>query len=175
MFMQEGNNSVKLKKVHPNPSPGLDENDGKIISTWNFGMSNGIKDLETRLAEVTDPQTRINLLNDLAWELRDTDPERSHNLSETAYQLATSDPFEEQIYRNGVITSLRGLAHSSRRAGNLALSLSQSAQALNHLQSEALPVVEVDILQKVWSTDSRHFIWPSQPATESAKLVSSVQ
>jgi len=48
-----------------------------------------------------------------------------------------------------VITSLRGLAHSSRRAGNLALSLSQSTQALNYLESEALPAVEADISQNI--------------------------
>ena len=108
-------------------------------------MSDRVTELETRLTETTDLWTKIDLLSDLAWELRDTDPERSHALSETAYQLATG----EQFYRNGVITSLRGLAHSSMRAGNLALSLSQSTQALNQLESTALPAVEVDILQNI--------------------------
>jgi diguanylate cyclase (GGDEF)-like protein len=112
-------------------------------------MSDRVKELETRLTDETDLRTRIDLLGDLAWELRDTDPERSHNLSETAYQLATSDPFGEQVFRNGVITSLRGLAHSNRRAGNLALSLSQSMQALTYLESAALPAVETDILRNI--------------------------
>ena len=112
-------------------------------------MSNGIKDLETRLAEKTDPQTRINLLNDLAWELRDNDPERSLNLSESAYQLVISGSFDEQVYRHGVTKSLRGLAHSNRRAGNLTQSLSQSMQALTYLEIATLPDVEVDILQNI--------------------------
>lgn len=112
-------------------------------------MSNRIKEIEARLAEAPDLQTRIDLLNDLAWELRDTDPERSHNLSETVYQLATSGPFGEQVYRHGVIRSLRGLAHSNRRAGNLAQSLSQSMQALTYLESAALPDVEADILRNI--------------------------
>jgi hypothetical protein len=38
-FMQKGNNYAKLKKVLPNPSPGLGENDGKMFSTWNLGNS----------------------------------------------------------------------------------------------------------------------------------------
>jgi hypothetical protein len=38
-FMQKGNNYAKLKKVLPNPSPGLGENDGKMFSTWNPGNS----------------------------------------------------------------------------------------------------------------------------------------
>jgi len=58
-----------------------------------------MKELETKLTEATDLQARIDLLNDLAWELRDTDPERSQNLSDTAYQLATSGPFENRSIR----------------------------------------------------------------------------
>jgi diguanylate cyclase (GGDEF)-like protein len=70
-------------------------------------------------------------------------------LSETAYQLATSDPFDEGGYRQGVIMSLRALAHSNRRAGNLTQSLSQSMQALTYLESTALPGVEADILRNI--------------------------
>jgi tetratricopeptide (TPR) repeat protein len=112
-------------------------------------MSDRATELETRLTQATDLQTKIDLLSDLAWELRDTDPERSQNLSERAYQLATSGPFGEQVYHNGEITSLRGLAHSNRRAGNLSLSLSQSMQALTLLESTALPSVEADILRNI--------------------------
>ena len=112
-------------------------------------MSDRATELETRLTQATDLQTKIDLLSDLAWELRDTDPERSQNLSKTAYQLATSGPFGEQVYHNGEITSLRGLAHSNRRAGNLSLSLSQSMQALTLLESTALPSVEADILRNI--------------------------
>ncbi len=72
-------------------------------------MDDIVKQLETALKDTTDLRTKIDLQNDLAWELRDTDPERSRALSETAYQLATSGPFGEQVYSNGAIKSLRGL------------------------------------------------------------------
>jgi len=112
-------------------------------------MSERVIELETKLAEAADLRTRIDLQGDLAWELRDTDPERSRDLSETAYQLATSGPFGEQAYISGVITSLRGLAHSNRRAGNLTLSMSLSMQALSYLKNAAFPAVEADILQNI--------------------------
>jgi len=37
-YIQNGKNNAKLKKVQPRFSPRLGENDGKIISTWNFGI-----------------------------------------------------------------------------------------------------------------------------------------
>jgi hypothetical protein len=36
-YMRNGKNNAIVKKVLPKSSPGLGENDGKIISTWNFG------------------------------------------------------------------------------------------------------------------------------------------
>ncbi|HVM72080.1 MAG TPA: diguanylate cyclase [Anaerolineales bacterium] len=112
-------------------------------------MSDSTVELETRLAEAADLSTRIDLMNELAWELRDTDPVRSHSLSESAYQLATSGQYEQQPYQTGLITSLRSLAFASRRAGDLSLSLSQSTQALARLEGASLPAVEADILQNV--------------------------
>ena len=38
-------------------------------------MSDRVKELETKLTEATDLLNKIDLLGDLAWELRDTDPE----------------------------------------------------------------------------------------------------
>jgi hypothetical protein len=35
--MQNGKNNAKLNKVPSKFSPSLGENDGKLISTWNFG------------------------------------------------------------------------------------------------------------------------------------------
>jgi hypothetical protein len=34
----EWQNKAKLHKVQPSFSPSLGENDGKYISTWNFGI-----------------------------------------------------------------------------------------------------------------------------------------
>lgn len=112
-------------------------------------MGNKIPKLDPDPTDTNDPQTRIDRLNELAWELRDTDPAQSQTLSATAFQLATSDPFDKQAYRQGLILSLRGLAHANRRAGNLSQSLSQSMQALTHLASTTLPGAEADTLQNI--------------------------
>jgi diguanylate cyclase (GGDEF)-like protein len=112
-------------------------------------MDSIAEDLESKLATETDPRTKINLLNDLAWEIRDTDPIRSKELGERAYQLATEDSFSEGSYLQGVVESLRCLAHANRRAGDLNLSLSQSTQALSYLESIDLPVIKADILRNI--------------------------
>ena len=105
--------------------------------------------LETGPMEATDLKDRIDRLNELAWELRDTDPSKSQQLSETAYQLACSSPFDKQPYLQGLVVSLRGLAHANRRAGHLSQSLSQSMQALTHLANTSLPAIEADTLQNI--------------------------
>jgi diguanylate cyclase (GGDEF)-like protein len=112
-------------------------------------MGDETPQLETYPSDTTDLKTRIDRMNELAWELRDTDPPQSQSLSATAFQLSTSDPFDKQAYRQGLILSLRGLAHANRRAGNMAQSLSQSMQALTHLESATLPDVEADTLQNI--------------------------
>ena len=91
----------------------------------------------------------MDLLNDLAWELRDTDPARSRSLGENAYQLATSGGYEKEPCTRAVVRSLRVLAHANRRAGNLDASLSQSTRALEQLKSSSEPDVEADLLRNV--------------------------
>lgn len=112
-------------------------------------MSDPIQELEDKLNDVTDLRTKIDLLNDLAWELRDTDPTRSRSLSETAYELATSGEFSEQPYPQGAAASLRSLSHANRRGSNLNLALSQSFQALTFLERETPSVVKADVLQGI--------------------------
>jgi diguanylate cyclase (GGDEF)-like protein len=112
-------------------------------------MNSKVEDLETKLATESDPRTKIDLLNDLAWEIRDTDPARSKELGERAYQLASEDSFSEGSYLQGVVESLRCLAHANRRAGDLNLSVSQSTQALSYLESIDLPIVKADILRNI--------------------------
>ena len=112
-------------------------------------MTDESQEVEIDRTNATDLQTEINRLNERAWELRDTNPTQSQALSVSAYQLATSAPFDKQPYRQGLVMSLRGLAYANRRAGNLAESLSQSTQALTHLASATLPGVEADILQNI--------------------------
>ena len=39
IYVQRGTNNAIGKGVPPNSSPGLTENDDKMISTWNFGIN----------------------------------------------------------------------------------------------------------------------------------------
>ena len=112
-------------------------------------MTDAVTQLEGRLAKATDLRERIDLRNDLAWELRDIDPNRSHDLSESAFLLAESDPGGTPAQNRGKATCLRGLAHSNRRLGNLSLSQSQSFQSLSLLEGAPLPAVEADILRNI--------------------------
>ena len=108
-----------------------------------------VSELETRLSDTRKSPEKIDILNDLAWELQDSDPARSKSLAEKAYQLSTSGKYQKEPYTRGLIMSLRGIAHANRRAGSIEVSLSQSTQALAYLKSTALPAVEVDILRNM--------------------------
>lgn len=103
--------------------------------------------IDAELIDVGDLKTRIDGLNDQAWELRDTDPARSRDLAETTLELSTSGQFSEQPYEPGAAASLRALSHSNRRASNLNLALSRSFQALTFLEKSTDSVVKADVLQ----------------------------
>jgi diguanylate cyclase (GGDEF)-like protein len=112
-------------------------------------MSRKAKDIESKQRTETEYRTKIDLLNDLAWKIRDTDPIQSKELGERAYQLANVGSFAEGPYLQGLAESLRCLAHANRRAGDLNLALSQSTQALSYLDGLDLPLVEADILRNI--------------------------
>ncbi len=109
-----------------------------------------IRELERQLADYDDVSKadispKIDLLNDLAWALSDTDMQRAQTLSQTAHDLATSTENGAASYPLGVAYSLRTWAYLNMRLGNHPLGLSQlfKAQeifeALNH--SPGLPDV----------------------------------
>lgn len=106
-----------------------------------------LHELEERLRSAEGSPDWIDAANNLAWDIREVDPGRSKSLSEDAYRLATSGEFETEPYSIGIVMSLRTLAHASRRAGDLEISLSQSMRALEGLRNGRLPAVEVDILR----------------------------
>lgn len=99
--------------------------------------------------DVLRAQARIDSLNDLAWDVRDTDPDRFHSFSEEAHRLSTSGPFGVEPYRRGVIKSLRGLSLWNQRAGHLTLALSQCKDALLLLESDSMDDVRTDILRNI--------------------------
>ena len=49
IIMRNDKNNATLKKVQPKFSPGLGENDDKIILTWNLGNSNFYHFISTTL------------------------------------------------------------------------------------------------------------------------------
>ncbi|MBZ0305833.1 MAG: hypothetical protein K8I82_07175, partial [Anaerolineae bacterium] len=66
-------------------------------------MSTVSETLEARLATVTDPREKIDLLNELAWQLHHTDSSRSREFCLLARQCASeTDP----LYEDGLARSL---------------------------------------------------------------------
>lgn len=91
-----------------------------------------IRRLERQLADVSnaDIPQKIDLLNDLAWALSDTDMQRAQTLSQTAHNLATSTENGSESYPLGVAYSLRTQGYLNMRLGNHPLGLSQLLNAL---------------------------------------------
>jgi hypothetical protein len=51
-------------------------------------MTDEIQELESQLAAAATEIEKIDILNVLAWELKDRDPQRARLLAQTAYDLA---------------------------------------------------------------------------------------
>jgi diguanylate cyclase (GGDEF)-like protein len=92
-----------------------------------------ISELEAQLNTVTDLQTRIDLLNELAWKLRLVNKQKTRVLAEEAYQLVSSDQFAENTYLPGLIASLRTLGAINNSSGAYNQALSQSLRAMELL------------------------------------------
>ena len=114
-------------------------------------MTGKIQELETKLAALeadaqADARERIDVMNDLAWELRRSDLERAHLLGKTAYESASSGEFEAQPYLEGKARSLCTLGYFNLELSHYDLALSQLLEALTILESVDLPQVQVDVL-----------------------------
>jgi signal transduction histidine kinase len=68
-----------------------------------------IAELESRLSTTEEPRLRIDLLNELAWLLRQQDLERAIALSEEAYHMAGVVEDEDDSYEEGAAKSLHQL------------------------------------------------------------------
>ena len=102
-----------------------------------------IRQLERQLAEFdtdsnADIHKKINILNDLAWMLSDTDLKRAYALSETAQTLADSPDDGEPPYQIGLAYSLRTQGYLNQRFGDYALGLTQLLKAQEIFESLAL-------------------------------------
>ncbi len=90
-------------------------------------------ELEHKLSSAIGKE-KIDLLNELAWELRDSDPKRALKLSEEAYASSTSEELVES-YLNGLACSLRNLAFCYERFAQYDESLTKSEEALKYFET----------------------------------------
>ena len=87
-------------------------------------MTDAIETLEADLSRVKAPHVKIDILNTLAWELRDLDSDRGLEYAQTAYRLAQTEQ-----YQKGIADSL--IAQSQYIFNNYVQVLSQGVHALS--------------------------------------------
>ncbi|MCA9952627.1 MAG: hypothetical protein KDE48_23420, partial [Anaerolineales bacterium] len=102
-----------------------------------------IRQIEHQLAELEDaPETRIrekiDLLNKLAWLLRDNDAKRSFALCNAAYSLSDGSDGSDQMYQAGIAYSLRTQGFLNMRAADYAEGLTQLHEAQEIFESLSL-------------------------------------
>ena len=93
-------------------------------------LPNEIQELEQQIASTTDPQEKIDLINELAWTLRRPDWERAKELALEAEQLSQAGAFADAPYKKGQLDSLVTQSSINERLGNYQEALSQSFEAL---------------------------------------------
>jgi len=96
--------------------------------------------LENELMTVPNTQRKIDLLNDLAQEMRYVDESKAFELSEQAHKLSSAGEFSDQPYQHGLARSLRvfekledfnGQASALAVIGFLHFAIGDFAEALN--------------------------------------------
>jgi diguanylate cyclase (GGDEF)-like protein len=108
-----------------------------------------LKDFEQRLEKAATPRDEIDALNELAWELRHSQPARSIELSQRAYALSASGEFAGEPYRQGQASSLTTQGFLNRHAGKFDLALSQCSEAVALLEAEPPGRVLIDSLRMI--------------------------
>lgn len=93
-------------------------------------MTDKIEYLKNEMLTATDPWHKIDILNDLAWELRNLDAKQGFLLSKMAHEQATTGQFKEQPYQLGLAYSLRNLSYFNNLLGQFEVALSQGLAAL---------------------------------------------
>ena len=101
-----------------------------------------IRQLEQQLADCdgsssADAYKKIDLLNDLAWALSDTDMQRAYALGETAYTLASSPHDGAPPYQAGIAYSLRTQGYINQRLGDYPLGSDAATQGARHFRVAA--------------------------------------
>ncbi|MCA9906713.1 MAG: tetratricopeptide repeat protein, partial [Anaerolineae bacterium] len=111
-------------------------------------------ELEQQLADCerttpVDVHKQIDILNDLAWALSDTDLRRAYDLAKRAYELAASLPDSAFPYQAGIISSLRTQGYLDVRFGDFPAALEKQFKALAILESQQSETHLADVLPDV--------------------------
>lgn len=115
-----------------------------------------ISQLEQQLVDSDEGVTtlprdpKIDLLNELAWLLSDTDMKRAYALAETAYTLANAVHSAEQPYQLGIAYSLRTQGYLNMRFDHYPLALTQLLQALPLLETLQLTDGLADVFEGIF-------------------------
>ena len=140
-----------------------------------------VLELEAQLEKAPDQQTRIDLLNELAWKMILEDQGKARTFAEQAFKLASSDEFEEKPYLPGLAGGLRGLAALNNDAGNYDVALSQSLLALEILEgilNEKIGVssIKIDVLGIIsWAYRSiGEYVVSAEYAIKALKLAQAI-
>jgi signal transduction histidine kinase len=89
-----------------------------------------ITQLEDQLADTKESRQRVDLLNQLAWELYSNDVDRAQKLAEEARLLSTHGRFAKENYQTGLAESLHVLSRCEALLANYAVSISLGLEAL---------------------------------------------
>ena len=103
--------------------------------------------LEQKIAQTSNLREKIDLMNQLAWQLRIREPERAITLATDTFELSQS-LHHQKPYKQGSAASLIVLSFLNGEAGMLEASLSNSLEALSHIQDTSEP----NLLVGAWYT-----------------------
>ncbi len=93
--------------------------------------SDRIAKIESQLSTTEDIRQRVDLLNQLAWELRLNNLPEALSRAQEARKLASSGNFEVEPYQNGLAESLHIMSRCEGVLGNYARAITLGLEALN--------------------------------------------
>jgi diguanylate cyclase (GGDEF)-like protein len=108
-----------------------------------------VTNLETHLVQSQTQREKIDALNDLAWELRDQQPERALILAQQASEFSTSGEFLTQPYNTGLAVSLTTRGYLNIRQEKLDLALDECLSAVDLLGTETPTRPAIDSLRVI--------------------------
>ena len=97
---------------------------------WYDTRMPDLQELELNLEQASTQTEHIDALNALANFVFESDWERSHDLSDQAYQLSSQGEFAEAPYKKGLAQSGHNLARYNLQSGKYDLALAQALESL---------------------------------------------